>query len=152
MTGNLNKLLKIALIIIALAATAFIVFSMHVFSWHSFFVFLSMIPLIALLVFVVLYKWVNTDSNQFNDWLFHKPITNASLTCKNGHTSRVWVDYSGGGWDQSDVHGIWGPSYRIGGSPTITPETCPECGAQWLTPQKHHEHKLNLDEQYNNKY
>jgi hypothetical protein len=152
MSGKLYKYIKIACIIIATAAVVFLLYKIQFYRAHRFIVVLPMMPLILLPVVIVLYKWVNMDFDGFKEWFFNTRATNATLTCKKGHTSRVWVNYSGRGIHQNDVHGDWGLSYRIGGSPTITPETCPECGAQWSIPHKHHEHKLNLDEQYDNKY
>lgn len=77
-----------------------------------------------------------------------KPISNATLTCKHGHTCGVWINYSGRGWYSHDEHGNWGLTYRIGGSPTVSPETCPKCGAPWSIPNKHHEsHEYNSNDQ-----
>ncbi len=153
MSGDLIKISKIAFIIIATAATLFFVFSTHIFTWNMFLKDLPIIPLSIMLgglpLAIILYKWVNMDSDQFNDW-FSKPIMNATLTCKNGHTCRVWVSYSGRGFYYKDIHGDWGMTYRIGGSPIVNPDTCPECGAPWSVPHKHHEH--NLDEKHNKKH
>jgi hypothetical protein len=68
---------------------------------------------------------------------------NATLTCKNGHSCRVWVNLNG--WDVDDV-GESGIIYNIDGHDIrnyskVSPVCCPECGAEWLVPSKHNGRK-----------
>jgi hypothetical protein len=78
------------------------------------------------------------------DLFSNMPQTNATLTCTNGHTCRVWVNLN-----RNDVacdinHGemiyeIVG--YEVPRAQPVFPECCPECGAEWLVPNKHNTHK-----------
>jgi hypothetical protein len=101
------------------------------------------IPIILVTIFgvigslIIIFSWV-LEPFQFNSWF--DPSSNATLTCKNGHTGRVWVDLFG--WNSNDpdrneiVYNVDGHDVRKYSK--ITPEYCPECGAEWLVPNKHH--------------
>jgi hypothetical protein len=57
---------------------------------------------------------------------------NATLTCKNGHTSRVYVDTISPNRKRK-----WGGGVDYWNVGIIRPEECPECGAPWRVPHKH---------------
>jgi len=67
------------------------------------------------------------------DTLADAPAGNATLTCRNGHTSRVCVNLDG---HESIYHGdLNGIIYLVDGhevrvNSKIKPERCPECGAE----------------------
>lgn len=65
-----------------------------------------------------------------------KSPSNATLTCKNGHKCRVWINSKPYGFGRSYTQG--GVVFDVGGEPIIQPENCPKCGAGWQKPHKHH--------------
>jgi hypothetical protein len=102
----------------------------------------KVLAVIGVIIYIIyLIKWVMSS---FQLKLWDGNASNATLTCKNGHTCRVWVNLIG-----------WGPSYtmnkgeilyNVGGHDVrrdskVDPEFCPECGAGWLIPNKHNRHK-----------
>jgi hypothetical protein len=100
-------------------------------------ILLSVSGVIVSLLIIV--SWA-LEPFSFNSWF--DPSTNATLTCKNGHKSRVWVDLSGRSSIYLERREI---IYNVDGHDVrkysiITPELCPECGAEWLVPDKHHKH------------
>ena len=108
------------------------------------------IPVILLTVsgviisLVIIVSWA-VEPFQFNSWF--DPSTNATLTCKNGHTGRVWVDLFGRSSNDLERSEI---IYNVDGHDVrkyskITPEFCPECGAEWLVPDKHNKHTRKLN-------
>lgn len=68
--------------------------------------------------------------------LNRKSPSNATLTCKNGHTCRVWINSNPHGFARSYTKG--GVIFTVGEEPIIRPENCPKCGASWQKPHKHH--------------
>lgn len=103
------------------------------------------IPIILVTVFgvisslIIIFSWA-IEPFQFNSWF--EPLTNATLTCKNGHTGRVWVDLFDWSYNNVErreiVYNVEGHDVRKYSK--VTPEFCPECGAEWLVPDKHHKH------------
>ena len=90
---------------------------------------LNLVPLLVLSAFpvsLIIYIWLTKGLDGFN-----RPITNATLTCKNGHTGRVWVNTSFRG-------GFYMGTYKVSGSTIIIPDACPKCGAEWEVPDKKH--------------
>jgi hypothetical protein len=121
-----NKSIKILIVAIVpiVVLILYIRFSYY-FSLYDF----SMIFIFANLVAMVLL-------------LYQKHSSNATLTCKNGHTCRVRVNSSRRSWRQNNTE----PDliYPGGGEPTITPKRCPKCGADWQVPHKR-DKPLTLD-------
>jgi hypothetical protein len=77
--------------------------------------------------------------------LGHEP-SNATLTCKNGHTCRVWVDLTGREIYYPGNRGMDEMIYTVDGHDfrkklKVMPVCCPECGAEWQVPNKHNGHK-----------
>jgi hypothetical protein len=75
-----------------------------------------------------------------------KSPSNATLTCKNGHTHRAWVNLNPHGFVRNYLKG--GITFHVNGEPIIRPERCPECGARWEVPHKHK--KQNTSDHYGN--
>jgi hypothetical protein len=96
---------------------------------------------ISIIVFtvVIILNLLNLDSGHES--------SNATLTCKNGHTCRVWVDLTGTESSYFPGNPAKGEMiYSVGGhdfrrKSRIRPECCPKCGAEWLVPNKHNGNK-----------
>ncbi len=100
--------------------------------------FCGLVPFILFCVGIMTFSFIYIFLDKGVEGL-SATFTNATLTCKNGHKCRVYVNYSGDGWWYDPEKG--GYVYHIGGEPAITPKTCPECGAHWEVPHKHNQGK-----------
>jgi hypothetical protein len=109
-------------------------------------------PIIILCSSVVIYllyivfKWATMDAEHFNKWSDEKLSLdgeggNANLTCKNGHTCRVLVNFSAPAYGENYMYRITGNPYLKPNAPYVTPESCPECGAEWVVPHRHKPYK-----------
>jgi hypothetical protein len=107
-------------------------------------------PIIILCSSVVIYllyivfKWATMDAEHFNKWSDEKLSGgdggNANLTCKNGHTCRVLVNFSAPAYGENYMYRITGNPYLKPNAPYVMPESCPECGAEWVVPHRHKPH------------
>lgn len=95
---------------------------------------LAAFPLMSVTTGVIVFTSAYIFMNKGIDGFFNTP-TNATLTCKNGHTCRVWVQFDGRGRWYDSEKGEY--KLHIGGGPAVIPDTCPECGARWEVPHKH---------------
>jgi hypothetical protein len=99
------------------------------------------------ILIIYLIWWLTNNPNYFDSWNETLRSTgNATLTCKNGHSSRVWIDLTGWNSNYEDgfykneiIYNVNGHDVRIDSN--ISPQVCPECGAEWLLPHKHNGHK-----------
>jgi hypothetical protein len=76
---------------------------------------------------------------------FHLPEKEI-LTCKHGHECEVQVQLKGRGTWHDFIK--YGTTHNVDRVPKITPSTCPECGAHWILPHKHHHKSTTLDPYY----
>jgi len=101
------------------------------------------ILIIGFMLFIIL---TNNPFNLDNFDSWNEP-SNATLTCKNGHTCRVWVDltgtesyyFPGNPAEGEMIYTVEGHDFRR--KSRIRPECCPKCGAEWLVPNKHNGNK-----------
>jgi hypothetical protein len=98
---------------------------------------------IGFMILIIYLIWWLTNNPGFFDWWHEASHSgNATLTCKNGHSCRVWVDLFGWNSDYDEgfyyndiVYNIEGHEVRRDSK--VNPQFCPECGAEWLVPNKH---------------
>ena len=151
MDGRPGRVIKLAIsVLVPTALLVFIVlYAQSRLSPDMFTRFLSEVPMLFMMVYlpvaIMIFVFLDRGLDGFLNWLWPDDYsgypTNAMMTCKKGHTCRVWVQFSGRGW----WHDSWGGGYiyHPGGHPAIIPESCPECGARWEVPGKHN-HRKNL--------